>query len=370
METSPQGCPQPATQWVKSSDRSRLEKQMKIREHHGIMIDRKVVDLFDGMVPSPDVPCPMADAAMEDYDRLDNDGSSANVPSFDIGAPSAQKTNSALIEGLAPQGQSIIATTDISKIETNAAENIATSVSAEKTDKLVKNQHDDDIAMAGCSVARHQPLSQTSIQAPSGSQQKPRRPSRQYKPIQGKSAWQRSTLDEKFAASVGAAQARPFAKAFTLNFSPRCEQTLRDHRDPTRLLSSYLGREMRQFLGRVLPHSFCLEVSPDGRLHLHGVIVLDGKENEHLKLVKRSLARAGGNVLGRKGSRQVSLSEINDASGWAEYALKKIKSTRKILATEKAIFLSKGLRVITRDIACQTHDEFSGVPAKVARRLH
>ncbi|WP_417414176.1 hypothetical protein [Hoeflea sp.] len=370
METSQQGYPNATALRVTNPDYSYFEKRMKIREHHGIMVPLEFIDLFEGMIPSPDVPCPWTAEAMEELDRMDTNGSAVSVSFSNVASSTERQANSSVGQSQAPRDRDNIATTDTGNIEAKAAENTATSKSADPTKKSLMKQELGKPTSNDCAVAGPKPSAKAAIQAPSQRKQMTRRPSLTHKPILGKAGWRRSTMDDKFAAAASAAEKSPFAKAFTLNLSPRCEQTLRDHQNPTRLLSLYLRREMQQFVGQVLPYSFCLEVSPEGRLHVHGVIVLDSDDKEHVKVVKRALARAGGPLPGRAGSRQVCFRVLKPALGWTDYILKGVKRTRKVLETEKTIFISRELLLITRDMADQTDEHFPGVSVEPPGTLH
>lgn len=136
------------------------------------------------------------------------------------------------------------------------------------------------------------------------------------------------------------------ALAFTINFSDRLQKTLSASSDPTRLISGYIGRELRKALGHSLPHVFSLEVSRTGKLHAHGAVVIgDDLREERITAIDKALGRAGGKL---KAARivcqtQSYLDHLHNGEGWAKYLAKSRSLTCKHLGTDKISFISTDL---------------------------
>ncbi|QKJ91103.1 hypothetical protein [Agrobacterium pusense] len=136
------------------------------------------------------------------------------------------------------------------------------------------------------------------------------------------------------------------ALAFTINFSERLQATLKASGDPTRLISGYIGRELRKALGYSLPHLFVLEVSRTGKLHAHGVVVVgDDLDEERILTIDKALGRTGGKLKAARIVRQTQsyLDHLHDGEGWAKYLSKARSATSRHLGTEKISFISTDL---------------------------
>ncbi|MER9210069.1 hypothetical protein [Mesorhizobium sp. M0771] len=137
--------------------------------------------------------------------------------------------------------------------------------------------------------------------------------------------------------------------AWSLNFGIGREGALLAHDDPARLLSTYISRELRGALGRDLPYSFVFELVRDShgfnRLHAHGVIVLDGVDQD---LVGEALIRAGGKIEDRVwAGRQLDLRAITSASGWTSY-ITKMRRWGKATPSNRYVFNSRQMKAIAR----------------------
>lgn len=134
--------------------------------------------------------------------------------------------------------------------------------------------------------------------------------------------------------------------SFTLNLSPRLQATLAKGGDPARLMGHYIGRELRKALGCAMPYAFTFEVSPAGRLHVHGVLVPASFEEDHVLAIDRALGKAGGKL---KASNIVRLSQsylgtLYDGLGWHAYLQKSGDGAARFLGTDKVTFISTALR--------------------------
>ena len=160
--------------------------------------------------------------------------------------------------------------------------------------------------------------------------------------------WTRATQKHRFSGTVHSAERRG-GYAVSLDFSDLREATLRDSNDPTRLLSTYLNREMKKAFGQQLPYSFIFEVAPDtGKLHMHGVIIPIDNSEQHRKRLVRALRAAGGLRKGSGAARQCKLKPLKGAGGWARYSILDRGRTRRDLGREKLIFISQPMRTIAR----------------------
>jgi len=121
---------------------------------------------------------------------------------------------------------------------------------------------------------------------------------------------------------------------------------LRASEKPAERLAHEINRAMKAEVGKVLPFAVQLEISPAGRLHVHGVVCLDQATTAELDALKGALATAGGKIKGHAGSRQVKVAELYDAVGWTAYFSKTHSGTVKVLGTSKITAVSNSLRAL------------------------
>ncbi|WP_170139721.1 hypothetical protein [Cereibacter changlensis] len=160
-------------------------------------------------------------------------------------------------------------------------------------------------------------------------------------------AWRSMTSAQKFRAAVRAAAGHD-GLALTLNLSPAREKALVASDDPLRLFSGYLNRELAKVGLSGLPYALAVEVAPGGKVHLHGAVVAGIAAPDALK---RALMRAGGEIAGRAGSRQLKLDAISGADGWADYCLKDQRQTTKTLKGDRLTFVSNDLVRLAKPIS-------------------
>ncbi|MDR5009443.1 hypothetical protein RGK87_10505 [Agrobacterium fabacearum] len=164
-------------------------------------------------------------------------------------------------------------------------------------------------------------------------------------PLQAPKQWRYLSEGQKLLQAHMAAE-NSGALAFTINFSDRLQATLKGSGDPTRLISGYIGRELRKALGHSLPHLFTLEVSRTGKLHAHGVVVVgDDLDEERILTIDKALGRAGGKLKAARIVRQTQsyLDHLHDGEGWAKYLSKARSATSRHLGTDKISFISTDL---------------------------
>ena len=153
----------------------------------------------------------------------------------------------------------------------------------------------------------------------------------------------------------------PDATALTLNLSPAVEKVARAHADSL----AYVVKRVNRYLAAAglsrTPYALTLEISPNNRLHLHGVILVADVDPKNLK---RALMKAGGKIAGRAGSRQMKLEPITNPDGWACYTGKDRKLTAKIIPGRRLVSLSQAMSRIAR----QHHEASLPAPKPRKRR--
>lgn len=166
--------------------------------------------------------------------------------------------------------------------------------------------------------------------------------------------WRKLWDHEKIARAFLVAE-KAGGVSFTLNFSTRLQETLRTYSDPTRLVSHYINRELRRDFSIPFPYAFRFEVSPVGRLHIHGVLVPFSSHEDHLRPIEQALARAGGkpkasvNSLHKRKAEilqrntQSYLGHLYDGLGWFAYCEKTRNEAAMFLGTNKVTFISTPL---------------------------
>lgn len=159
------------------------------------------------------------------------------------------------------------------------------------------------------------------------------------------SAWRRLTDLRKFTLAVRAAGAL-HGLTFNLNLSKSRRAAVVRSDDPLRLITKYLNRELKKAELTATPYALTLEISPQGRLHIHGVVLPYPGTTEPLK---GALMAAGGKLPGRTASRQVQLKQIDDADGWVGYCLKDTKKTAPVIKGTRTTFVSTPMSRIAKD---------------------
>lgn len=194
------------------------------------------------------------------------------------------------------------------------------------------------------------PLKSTSTNTPVTFKTTPKKPHRS-KALQasvarmgdiGSKPWRTLWQHEKLARSFEAA-GRQNGQTFTLNLDPAREKLLLSRRDPADDLRRRISRELKSALGYLPAYGFTFEVSPSGRLHVHGVLILKSSSDADMKLVREALARAGGRMMGKAAPRQVAFAKIEDGFGWAAYCQKAFDTACNWLGTNKVSYVSTDL---------------------------
>lgn len=217
---------------------------------------------------------------------------------------------------------------------------IATKIENANTPKPYAAQGLEDVS-GNTTLVQSQHPTNTPLKAPSAPTNQHTATTRTAAPKK----WRNLSETEKLHAAHLSAE-KSGALAFTIIFSERLQKTLQASDDPTRLLSGYIGRELRKALGRSLPHLFVLEISRTGKLHAHGVVVIgDDLDEDRILAIDRALGRAGGKLKAARITRQTQsyLDHLHNGKGWANYLAKARFATRRHLQTDKISYISTDL---------------------------
>jgi len=160
-------------------------------------------------------------------------------------------------------------------------------------------------------------------------------------------SWRKLARHEKLARAFVVAD-EAGGVAFTVNLSAALQSSLSSHADPVRLMSHYLNRELKSAIGAPVPYAFRFEVSPTGRLHIHGALIPASLDEEHILAVDRALARAGGKLKADSLRRntQSYLDHLYDGLGWFAYVQKASNKASGFLGTDKVTFISNDLMTL------------------------
>lgn len=158
--------------------------------------------------------------------------------------------------------------------------------------------------------------------------------------------WDRLSKLERFQATTDTAGTHKDAIAFNLNLTPDREQKTRSCADPVRLVSDRVNRALSSEGIAKLPYSFVLEISPEGRLHVHGTLIA---HQNQIPAIREALRRAGGALKGRGVPRQLRTKDLFYTPGWNGYTRKARMATTAELGVDKIIFVSTSMTAIARD---------------------
>ncbi|QWW69355.1 hypothetical protein [Rhizobium sp. WYJ-E13] len=172
--------------------------------------------------------------------------------------------------------------------------------------------------------------------------------------------WERLSPDDRQRRVLDFAF-RSESVAWTLNLTAKQATRLRQSdRPPAKMLADAINRASKRLLGRAVPISLALEVSPTGRLHAHGIATLERGE---WKAFREALKSAGGKVEGSGAGRQTDTRKLWNAIGWASYIAKDFALTAESLGNDKIFYQCNATRAGARD-----EYEASLARQKIARR--
>jgi len=188
---------------------------------------------------------------------------------------------------------------------------------------------------------------------------KPRKASRRARaqPIKSvpkkRKRWRDLRADERFAEAILCAGANG-GLAFSLNMNAAQEERLLRHPDPFRCFQKRISDALSRQGVNGLPWAAHIEVDRDsGKLHLHGVFILDGFDKE---TVKRALREAAGLVRKQHSApRQLRLKPIEDAPGWVGYVSEDAGFTRRFLGDKNLFGVSQALTRLTKERYDESH---------------
>ena len=122
------------------------------------------------------------------------------------------------------------------------------------------------------------------------------------------------------------------AMAFTLNLSENIvAKASVNPRKAKTFLSDRLTKTLARHFSFPVDFAFVLEFTPGGRLHLHGIIVIDRSRK---KLAKQALMEAGGNWNAAHPEFQADARKLWSGDGWANYCDKSSTRTKKALGLD------------------------------------
>ncbi len=125
--------------------------------------------------------------------------------------------------------------------------------------------------------------------------------------------------------------------AFTLLFGPsRLQELLDSPKGFSRALARYLNRALGRKLGHVPDYCFVVEMTPRGKLHVHGGIASTADD---LHLIEEALNHAGGDgwVKSRRGETQVKLKPLFYPTGWCRYSFEDEPKARRALKGQTVV---------------------------------
>lgn len=118
-------------------------------------------------------------------------------------------------------------------------------------------------------------------------------------------------------------------QAFSLNLSSDVEAAaLKTPLKAKIYMHDRIKKAFKRYFGIDVDFAFVLEFTPAGRLHIHGIIVVD---QEHKKLATQALMEAGGKWDAAHPEFQADVRKLWCGDGWANYVDKTSSRTRKIL---------------------------------------
>jgi hypothetical protein len=153
--------------------------------------------------------------------------------------------------------------------------------------------------------------------------------------------------DERTDAINGYIALSP-ALAFTLHFDTKRHDALKVSTDPVKMLADEINRLARKVLGDTIPFMFVLEVSPAGRLHAHGVIMIDPTDKQRLAMFRQVMKQAAGVILGGAADFQLATRKVAGTFWTGVYCIKDMEHTRHVLRLDKITYTSRKLTADTR----------------------
>lgn len=175
----------------------------------------------------------------------------------------------------------------------------------------------------------------------------------------GTTPWRTLTLDQMFRLACRSVASRN-GVAFTLNIAPKVAARIVRATDPASYIAARINAEMRKIGHTANELAFRFEVSSSGKLHLHGVLLVDAACDP--AKITAALRRAGGKVSGALVMTQAHAQPITDADGWADYACKPRDRRRA-----EALLPGKALAYVSRAARAAAKTLHEGARPKATR---
>ena len=232
----------------------------------------------------------------------------------------------------------------------NGAQNdkIGSNCTSENTKKIIDNQFVKSDFRNVCAVGEnHTPTtpSQKATTPPPKDQVKPRRSKTLQTSVErmgdlASKSWRSLWQHQKVARAFEVTSRQAGSIAFTANLSPDREIFLMSRNNPADDLRRRMANELRKTFGQAVPVAFVFEISPRGKLHVHGTAILPTNTETSRKRFREAIARACGRITGKGAPRQVDVDDLTDGIGWAAYTQKEYDTACRYLGTNKIGFIA------------------------------
>ncbi|WP_416796299.1 hypothetical protein [Ciceribacter azotifigens] len=158
-------------------------------------------------------------------------------------------------------------------------------------------------------------------------------------------AWRRLSAEERQARENDFIL-RSEAVAWSLNLDKETERLIRKVERPANCLANKIQRLAKATTGAKLPIMLVLEETEEGRLHAHGVVILENWARDTVRSFIDLLKRAGGQI---GGARQVALRRLFSAKGWRNYITKVMPRTIANLGSNSVTYTSREITCLARE---------------------
>ena len=157
--------------------------------------------------------------------------------------------------------------------------------------------------------------------------------------------WRRLSSDERQARENDFIL-RSEGIAWSLNLDEKTERLIRSEKRPANCLANKIQRLAKRMSGAKIPIMLVLEETEEGRLHAHGVAILENWTRETVSVFMDLLRRAGGRI---DGARQVALRKLFSAAGWRDYITKVMPRTIASLGSHCVTYTSREITSLERE---------------------
>lgn len=150
--------------------------------------------------------------------------------------------------------------------------------------------------------------------------------------------WKKSGQRLKFGMALQSLSGR--GHAFTLLFGPsRLQELLDSPKGFSRALALYMDRALMRKLGYVPDYCFVVEMTPGGKLHVHGGIASTA---DNLHLIEEALNHAGGGgwEKSRRGEKQFMPKPLFYPTGWCRYSFEDEPKARRAIKGQTVVINS------------------------------